>query len=213
MKWHQSHMFRGLGNVDTFREYAALESCLFIGERPYISGGSGLLASITTRRRRHHCCHGVGRAPLDWPAWRFRAEADPSSLLRRTPPYRMLLLGPSDSWRRNKVWTSTSAASGVCSGRSMSHANTAANTHWSWEKPWCGTPTARQQQCVPGTTWQPSPKGPSDSSGRIMVCHLASATSAVVLMTVGDADTPLHPQFFGAITFRVPAIDPRQCHS
>ena len=32
-------------------------------------------------------------------------------------------------------------------------------------------------------------------------------------MTVGDADTPLHPQFFGAITFRVPAIDPRQCHS
>ena len=26
MKWHQSHMFRGLGNVDTFREYAALVS-------------------------------------------------------------------------------------------------------------------------------------------------------------------------------------------
>ena len=83
MKWHQSHTFRGLGSVDTFREYVALESCLFIGERPYISGGSGPLASITTRR--------VGRAALDSPAWRFRAEADPSSLLRRTPPYRMLL--------------------------------------------------------------------------------------------------------------------------
>ena len=32
-------------------------------------------------------------------------------------------------------------------------------------------------------------------------------------MTVGNADTIWHSQFFGAITFQIPAFDLRRCHS
>ena len=39
--------------------------------------------------------------------------------------------------------------------------------------------------------------GPSDSSGRNTVWIFTSS----VFMTVGDADTPWHPQFFSAATF------------
>ena len=40
MEWHQSNTFRGLGSIDTFREYAASEFCLCFGERTYIPGVS-----------------------------------------------------------------------------------------------------------------------------------------------------------------------------
>ena len=34
---------------------------------------------------------------------------------------------------------------------------------------------------------------------------LTGATSAVVFMTVGNADTPWHPQFFSPVTFELAA--------
>ena len=46
-------------------------------------------------------------------------------------------------------------------------------------------------------TVHPTSFGPSDSFGRNTVWNFTSS----VFKTVGDADTPWHPQFFSAFTF------------
>ena len=66
----------------------------------------------------------------------------------------------------------------------------------------CGISPARPQHNLP-----------ADSPEEIMAWNFHQDDLSSVFMTVGDADTVRHPQFFGAFTFRVPAFDPRQCHS
>ena len=50
-------------------------------------------------------------------------------------------------------------------------------------------------------TFTQHPVGLSDSSGRNVVWNFTSADISSVFMTVGDADTFWHPQFFSTVTF------------